>query len=156
MSDTAIYARLGPQQARIYLAIRTAIEQGQLHPGQALDSQASIARRYGVALATLHHALRALEADGYITRRHGVGTFVTERPPEPTTALRAIARFSLRSFSSTRAVADAALQLLAQHIGVRSAFLSRFDGNNLSILADYDQNGCGIRAGAQFPLNHAF
>src|SRR3712207_4767939 len=93
---------LGPQQARIYLSVRTAIEQGQLQPGHVLDSQSQLARQHGVALATLHAALRALEEDGYVVRRHGVGTFVADTPPRPTNPLRALAQFSTRQFPSAK------------------------------------------------------
>lgn len=77
---THVARQLGPRQSSIYLALREAIEIGRLHPGQALGSQAQLAQQHGVALATLHHTLRALEQDGYIVRRHGVGTFVVENP----------------------------------------------------------------------------
>ena len=147
---------LGPRQARIYLALREAIETGQLGRGQMLNSQAQLAQEHGVALATLHQALRALEQDGYITRRHGVGTFVADAPPPATDPLRALARFSLQRFPSTRQAADAALALLAEQIGMRSAFLSRIDNHGVAIVADYDHNGCGIHAGTSFPVEDAF
>lgn len=156
MSDATTALRLGPQQARIYLSLRTAIEQGQLRPGSTLDSQAELARRYGVALATLHHALRALERDGFVVRRQGVGTFVADAPPTPLSPLRALARLTTQLFPATRDAADAALRLLAEHIGVHSAFLSRIEDDRLTVVADYDYEGCGIRAGAQFPLSDAF
>lgn len=148
--------RLGPQQARVYLAIRTAIEQRHLEPGQRLASQAQLAQQHGVALATLHQALGTLEQDGYISRRQGVGTFVADPPPVTTTRLQALAQFTTRQFSSTDETIGAALQLLAEQIGMRSAFLSQFDGDQLAIIADYDHGGCGIRAGARFPLDDAF
>ena len=148
--------RLGPQQARVYLSIRTAIEQGQFRPGHVLGSQASLARHHGVALATLHQALRVLEQDGYVVRRHGVGTFVADAPPRPHAPLPALARFISQPFPSTTQAAEAALTLLAEQLGVRSAFLSRVVANQLLIVADYDQDGCGIRAGANFPLADAF
>lgn len=148
--------QLGPQQARVYLAIRSAIESGQLQPGQALSTQAELAAQHGVALATLHQALRALEQDGFIVRRHGVGTFVADAPPPIADPIRALARFSLKPFPSSRHAIDAALALLAEQIGVRSAFLSRFEQDKLAIVADYDRGGCGIHAGAHFSLDDAF
>ncbi len=156
MSKQKRIRELGPQQARIYLSIRTAIEHGKLPPGHLLESQSQLARQHGVALATLHAALRALEQDGYIVRRHGVGTFVADAPPTPTSPLRALAQFSTRQFTSSKDATEAALQLLAEQIGVRSAFLSRFDVNHLAIIADYDRDGCGIRAGTSFPITDAF
>ena len=148
--------RLGPQQARVYLALQSAIDSGLLQPGQALESQAELARRHGVALATLHHVLAILEQDGYITRRHGIGTFVAVAPPVPASSLRALAQFTSRDHGSVRAAVDAALSFLARQIGMHSAFLSRFEDDRLAILADYDDHGCGIRAGAAFPLEDAF
>lgn len=148
--------QLGPQQARVYLALRSAIESGRLLPGTPLATQAELAAAHGVALATLHQALRALDQDGYIVRRHGVGTFVADLPPPTPDPLRALARFSLQSFGSSRSAVDAALALLAEQVGVRSAFLSRVAQNELAIVADYDRGGCGIRAGDAFPLDDAF
>ena len=148
--------KLGPQQARVYLTLRSAIERGELQPGEGLSSQADLAEQHGVALATLNQAMRALEQDGYIVRRHGVGTFVAEVPPESNDPLRALAHFSLQSFPSSRDAVEAALALVAQQIGVRSAFLSRFVQDQLAIVADYDRGGCGIRAGSAFPLDDAF
>lgn len=148
--------QLGPQQARVYLALRSAIESGRLQPGEILATQAELAAEHGVALATLHQALRVLDQDGYIVRRHGVGTFVADAPPPALDPLRALARFSLQSFASPRHAVDAALALVAEQVGVRSAFLSRLDGNELAIVADYDRGGCGIRAGASFALDDAF
>lgn len=148
--------RLGPQQARIYLALRDAIETGQLQPGQPLESQAHLARAQGVALATLNQALASLEQDGYIVRRHGVGTFVADAPPVAADPLRALARFSQQHFASAQAAIDAGLSLVAQQIGVRSAFLSRVEGERLAVVADYDRGGCGIKAGTVFALEDAF
>ncbi len=70
--------------------------------------------------------------------------------------LRALARFSLQPYPSAQHAANAALVLLAQHVGVRSAFLSRLDQDHLAIVADYDDAGCGIRQGMIFPLGDAF
>ncbi|MDQ5852872.1 MAG: GntR family transcriptional regulator [Chloroflexota bacterium] len=156
MAEDHIGQRLGPQQARVYLAIRSAIDSGQFRPGQLLGSQAELAHQHGVALGTLHQALRALEQDGYIVRRHGVGTFVASDPPASASPLRALARFSMQSFPSAEHAIDAALALLGEQIGVRSAFLSRFDGDQLAIVGDYDRGGCGIKAGSSFPVDDAF
>ena len=148
--------RLGPQQARVYLALQSAIDNGQLRAGQLLDNQAQLARQHGVALATLNQVLGLLEHEGYIVRRQGVGTFVAETPPAAANPLRALAQFTGREFRSSQAAAAAALSFLARHIGMHSAFLSRFDADELAILVDYDDHGCGIRAGASFPLEDAF
>jgi DNA-binding GntR family transcriptional regulator len=147
---------LGPQQARVYLALRRLIETRQLQPGQRLDSQARLAQQHGVALATLHQVIRVLEQEGYVVSRQGVGTFVADTPPQAADPLRALARFTSSEYASSAEMIDSALSLLARQVGVRSSFVSRFDGDQLVILADYDQGGCGIKAGAVFPLEDAF
>ena len=147
---------LGPRQSRIYLALLEAIETGRLRPGQALGSQAQLAQQHGVALATLHHTLRALEQDGYIVRRHGVGTFVAETPPVRRVPLRALARFTAQQFASAHHAVDAALRLLAEQIGVRSAFMTRLHVDQIQVIGAYDRGGIGIDAGVTFSLDDAF
>lgn len=147
---------LGARHARVYLALRSAIESGQLAPGQKLSSQAHLAAQHGVALGTLHEVVGTLEREGYLVRRHGVGTFVAMAPPVATDPLRALARLMTQSFGSIQEQVDAALVLVAEQVGMRSAFLSRVEGDQLAIVADYDNAGCGIRAGSSFPLGDAF
>lgn len=45
-----------------------------------LPSEFDLAKQLGVSRATLREALRILEEDNVITRRHGVGTFVNTKP----------------------------------------------------------------------------
>ncbi|MDP9312191.1 MAG: GntR family transcriptional regulator [Chloroflexota bacterium] len=153
---THVARPLGPRQSRIYLVLREAIEIGRLRPGQALGSQAQLAQQHGVALATMHLTLRALEQDGYIVRRHGVGTFVAQTPPARHEPLRALARFTAQRFASAQDAADAALVLLAEQIGVRTAFMTRLDAYQLQVVAAYDRGGCGVDAGVAYPLDDAF
>jgi DNA-binding GntR family transcriptional regulator len=136
--------------------LRSAIENGSLKPGQPLTSQAQLARRHGVALGTLHQVLGLLEHEGYIMRRQGVGTFVADAPPAPDSPLRALAQWTAQDFASAHAAVTSALAFLARQIGMHSAFLSRIQTDQLAIVADYDDNGCGIRAGTAFPLDDAF
>jgi DNA-binding GntR family transcriptional regulator len=147
---------LGPQQARVYLTIRGMIDSGHLQPGQQLPNQAELAARHGVALATMNQALRALEQDGYIVRRQGVGTFVADSLPQIEGPLRALSRLSARSFASSDEAIAAILALIAEQTDMRSAFLSRFEGDQLRIVADHDHGGCGIRAGTLLQLEDAF
>jgi GntR family transcriptional regulator len=53
---------------------------GRWRPGERLPSEPNLARDLGVSRATLRDALRSLEEDGFVTREHGAGTFVTFRP----------------------------------------------------------------------------
>jgi GntR family transcriptional regulator len=52
------------------------IASGVLEPGHRLPSEQQLAEHYGVARMTARHALEQLAADGLISRRHGLGTFV--------------------------------------------------------------------------------
>jgi GntR family transcriptional regulator len=53
---------------------------GRWRPGERLPSEPKLAHDLGVSRATLRDALRSLEEDGFVTREHGAGTFVTFRP----------------------------------------------------------------------------
>jgi GntR family transcriptional regulator len=68
-----------------YLEIKTdllaRIQRKEFTAGQALPSQATLSREYGVTLMTLRQALRSLEDDGMIVQMRGRGTFVAPGPP---------------------------------------------------------------------------
>ncbi|TSB46518.1 GntR family transcriptional regulator [Alkalicoccobacillus porphyridii] len=52
----------------------------QYEEGRQLPSEFELAKQMGVSRATLREALRLLEDEGLLVRRHGVGTFVNARP----------------------------------------------------------------------------
>jgi len=52
---------------------------GEFAPGDALPTEEGICEQYGVSRITVRRALDALIAQGMITRRRGVGSFVAER-----------------------------------------------------------------------------
>lgn len=53
---------------------------GGLAPGDKLDNEIELAERFGVSRATVRDSVRALMDAGYLTRRHGSGTYVTYSP----------------------------------------------------------------------------
>lgn len=57
----------------------------QLQPGTKLPSEGELAKRFNVSRATVRDAVRALVESGYITRRRGSGSYVTERRRMPHT-----------------------------------------------------------------------
>jgi GntR family transcriptional regulator len=61
-------------QAQQYL--RDLIKQGTYQPGNQLPSESELAAQLGISRPTLREALRNLEVEGVIVRKHGVGTFV--------------------------------------------------------------------------------
>ncbi len=57
------------------------IENGAYTLGDRLPSEPALAQQLGISRPTLREALRLLEDEGMIVRRHGVGTFVTAPRP---------------------------------------------------------------------------
>jgi GntR family transcriptional regulator len=55
---------------------RELILSGQLKPGDAIPSEWDLATVYGVSRLTVRHALDNLACQGWLSRRHGVGTFI--------------------------------------------------------------------------------
>jgi len=64
--------------AKLALALRDRILQGEWAPGQVIPAESALAQSYGVALGTIRQALALLVEDGVLQRRHGKGTFVTK------------------------------------------------------------------------------
>ena len=56
--------------------VRDLIMRGLLHPGDLVPSEFELADFYGVSRLTIRHALDDLAQQGWLNRRHGVGTFV--------------------------------------------------------------------------------
>lgn len=79
--DPAAPASLARQ---LYLALREAIADGWIKPGQRLPSSRLAAQEWGLARGTIAEAYDILIAEGYATGRHGSGTYVlTDMPAEP-------------------------------------------------------------------------
>jgi GntR family transcriptional regulator len=53
------------------------IRDGTYHPGEQLLSEKELAAQLGISRPTLREALQNLEQEGFVLRRHGVGTFVS-------------------------------------------------------------------------------
>lgn len=65
---------------RIAEELRRAIEAGDYPPGGRIPGENVLAKQFGVSVPTIRHALDTLQTSGVIERRHGIGTFVRERP----------------------------------------------------------------------------
>jgi GntR family histidine utilization transcriptional repressor len=61
--------------------IRKSIEDGGWKPSFRLPAERKLARTHGCSRMTVRLALRDLEAEGLIIRRHGSGTFVADLNP---------------------------------------------------------------------------
>jgi GntR family transcriptional regulator len=60
--------------------LKSDIEKGFYHENEKLPSEFDLSKKLGVSRATLREALRLLEEENIIIRRHGVGTFVNPKP----------------------------------------------------------------------------
>ena len=90
-----------PMYDQLYLALREHVITGQLRPGERLASTRTLAGALGVSRFTVVSAMERLLAEGYLTARHGAGTFVVDTLPEQTM------RPSSRTVAlKTRAVGD--------------------------------------------------
>lgn len=63
-------------------AIRAAVNEGRLAPGQQLPSTKALSQTLGVSLVTVHRALQELVSTGVLRRGQGRGTFVHEHYDE--------------------------------------------------------------------------
>ncbi|WLD95211.1 GntR family transcriptional regulator [Alkalihalobacillus sp. AL-G] len=59
--------------------IKQDIEAGKYQEGERLPSEFELSKQLGISRATLREALRILEDENIVVRRHGVGTFVRAR-----------------------------------------------------------------------------
>jgi GntR family transcriptional regulator len=66
-----------PLYDRAVEALHCYLAQGGFQPGDRLPGESELARQLGISRPTLREAMGALELQGVISRRHGVGAFVT-------------------------------------------------------------------------------
>ncbi|SCL42161.1 regulatory protein, gntR family [Micromonospora pallida] len=71
-----------PAFRQIIADIRTAIETGQLKPGEQLPTIAQLCAQYDVSPTPVKYALRILEESGVIETWQGKGTYVRRQAAE--------------------------------------------------------------------------
>lgn len=71
-----------PRYRQIMQVLLREIEVGGLTVGDAVPSEHQLVERFGVARMTVNRALKELEAQGYINRIQGVGSFVADLRPQ--------------------------------------------------------------------------
>ncbi|MFG2061470.1 MULTISPECIES: winged helix-turn-helix domain-containing protein [unclassified Micromonospora] len=67
--------------AQLADGIRAQIESGELAPGAKLPSTAQLKQEHNVSATVVRQAILVLQMQGLVEGVHGVGVFVTERPP---------------------------------------------------------------------------
>jgi GntR family transcriptional regulator len=65
---------------RVIDRLKEDVKNGVYKEKQKLPSEFDLAKELGVSRATLREALRVLEEENVVIRRHGVGTFVNSKP----------------------------------------------------------------------------
>jgi GntR family transcriptional regulator len=65
-----------PLYFQLEQALQVRIAAGEFQPGKALPTEEQICSEYGISRITVRRALQGLHAQGAITRRRGVGSFV--------------------------------------------------------------------------------
>lgn len=68
-----------PLWAQVEERLDQSIADGRLAPGQRLEPEAALCRRFSVSRSTLRQALNGLRRRGMITGHPGAGTFVIDR-----------------------------------------------------------------------------
>jgi GntR family transcriptional regulator len=80
--DNRVLPIASPERQPLYIraieALETMIESGDFRAGEQLPSEGTLAEMLGISRSTLREALGYLETRGLISRRQGVGTFVTQ------------------------------------------------------------------------------
>lgn len=69
-----------PLYLQVIDRIKEDIDKGVYVTGERLPSEFQLSKKLGVSRATLREALRMLEDENVIVRRHGVGTFINAKP----------------------------------------------------------------------------
>lgn len=69
-----------PLYLQVIDRLKQDIDKGIFKEKEKLPSEFELAKSLGVSRATLREALRLLEEENVIVRRHGVGTFVNSKP----------------------------------------------------------------------------
>ncbi|MFF2525139.1 GntR family transcriptional regulator [Streptomyces liangshanensis] len=85
---------------------RLALRLGRLVPGDKLPSAAEVVATSAINPNTVLKAYRALENEGLVEARQGVGTFVRRSLAQPGTAADSPLRDSLRSWMDAARAAD--------------------------------------------------
>lgn len=68
---------------QVYEVIAGRIESGEYPPGSRIPSVVELQAEYGIALATVQKAVRALKEAGLIRTEQGIGTFVAGNAKSP-------------------------------------------------------------------------
>jgi GntR family transcriptional regulator len=80
MEGVAILTTPGCLHQQVTQDLLARIQAGEYRPGGPLPSEIELCRDYGVSRITVRRAMTELVSRGLVTRRRGIGSFVTGRP----------------------------------------------------------------------------
>jgi GntR family transcriptional regulator len=66
---------------QLFIVLRDEISRGARAPGSLLPTEEALCERFGVSRVTVRRALADLQAQGFVQRRHGRGTYVRDEVP---------------------------------------------------------------------------
>ena len=79
MDGSSLHVAPESLHGRVMQDLLARITVGEVRPGAALPTEAALCRQYGVSRITVRRAVADLAARGLVSRKRGVGSFVTAR-----------------------------------------------------------------------------
>ena len=128
-------AQAAPYQ-QIAAEIRRSIESGKLRAGERAPSTRALVRDHGIAMATATKVLAALQQEGLVHSRPGVGTVVgppprpsatQQRVPEPSLSREEVVRAAI-AIADGEGLAALSMRRVATDLGVSTMALYRYVG----------------------------
>ena len=77
-----------PLHRQLFLVLHDEIDRGVIAAGDPLPTEQTLCEQFGVSRITVRRALADLAEQGYIERKHGVGSFVRRHGPTDVSAGR--------------------------------------------------------------------
>ncbi len=78
--DLGKYEKNVPLAQRVSEKLREMIIDGTLEKGEQLPNEIELAEQFNVSRSTIRAALQTLERFGFVSRRRGIGTFISKEP----------------------------------------------------------------------------
>jgi GntR family transcriptional repressor for pyruvate dehydrogenase complex len=157
---TAGFRRITPSQnltEQVATALGDEILNGRYEVGDALQSEAEMAKSFGVSRTVMREAVSRLKADGLVTSKQGAGMFVLARQRqiafqlksvEPTDIDKILQIVELRQGFEVEAAGLAALRATADDLASIRAQL-----DIMGEALDVHDSAAGVRADVEFHLS---
>lgn len=126
------------QPQRVVDSLQARILAGELKPGDRIPPEPLLMQEFSVSRTVVREAMSSLQASGFVKTRHGIGTFVLERPvnggllsaPPPELHIKqTLAMLELRISLESEAANLAALRRTEAHLGVMRGALQNCRAN---------------------------